>query len=138
MQNYKYGAPNHHEEFPYLYSNKWTPETLPEILLERLPLAYDMALVDQTEIEILAAVVNIGIDSHLEAATRAVEPHRTIDRKYGIAFDREGMKCLIRRLMDFNPAQHPELKGDPDMLYETAYQLLSAILETLQIEYSGC
>lgn len=120
---YTYGAPDKYGEFPYLYQNKWSKENLKAILLERLPKSYDMQLVEQEEIDILAKVVNMGIDAHLEAATRTKELH-VIGHKYAIGFDREGMACLIRRLMESQE--------------DVAHNLVSSILETLGIEYSGC
>lgn len=123
MKTYKYGSPNKYGDYPYLYSNKYTLDELPNILRERLPESYDMALVDQDEIDLLAELVNQGIDSHLEACTLSNKPHLVDGRKYGIGFDIAGMICLIRRMSEHRS--------------DTAYDLLSCIFETLQIEYTG-
>lgn len=154
---YKYGNPDKYGDFPYLYAGQYKDEELNDILLERLPESYDMQLVDPLEIEILAHVVNQGIDAHLEAATRSKEPHavpievsgQCFGHKYGIGFDKPGMICLIRRLMEFDAEKYEyesEVDLDPESAdynceydpWFVAYNLVSSILETLDIEFSGC
>lgn len=156
-QEFKFGAPDNYGDFPYLYAGKWNKDNLNEILKERLPDSYPMQLVDQTEIDVLAAVVNIGIDAHLESATLTMEPHAVpmmagetcMGHKYGIGFDKKGMICLIRRLMEFDANAHfdftdcepsednPDESQEERDTWEAAYSLVGSILETLQIEYMG-
>jgi hypothetical protein len=135
---YKYGEPDKYGDFPYLYCNQWNDEILSEILEERLPEYYHMQLVDPDELEILEEVVNQGIDAHLEAVT-AKHNGKVIDvkagnqvicRKFEFIPDKPGMKCFIRRLQEYLD------KCEDDLKWEPAYQLLSCIFETLQMEYS--
>lgn len=154
---YKYGAPDEYGDFPYLYSGQYKAEELNTILFERLPDNYPMQLVNPIECEIVAQIVNQGIDAHLEAATLSEEPHlvpikisdKVVGHKYGIGFDKLGMICFIRRLMHYDPNDYEPIEGacgddenaedyDPESNpWEVAYHLVSAILETLQIEYAG-
>jgi len=151
-QKNKWGLADKHGDFPYLCTVQWKKDHLNEILMERLPESYDMQLVDPVEIRVLAAVVNMGIDSHLEAATLTVGPHAVplmvgdtcISNKYGIGFDKLGMICLVRRLMEFEVSDHQDLlqglldgEAHSSDAWEAASGLVSSILETLQIEYSG-
>lgn len=166
--NPKWFAKRSEDEFEYLYAGSYKKEDLfKHILPARLPDDYSMQLVDQTECDIVAELVNKGIDSHLEACTmsdtlrvqdRTLSDGRVYQRHLGGAFDKTGMMCLIRRLMEFVPSQElveqtaerlddddlTESYGDTreekvtDKLHETADQFLSCILETLQIEWSGC
>jgi len=131
----KYGEPDQYGDFPYLYSGKYN---LSEVLEERLPEYFDMQLVDPDEIEVLVEVVNQGIDSHLEAVTTK-ESHKYVDVKAGdkvickkLEFipDKAGMKCLIRRLIEYINTSQDDIKS------EAAYMLTSSILESLQIEFS--
>lgn len=157
MESFNFGNPNDYGDFPYLYVGKWNKDNLNAILLERLPESYDMQLVDQTEVTVLSDVVNMGIDSHLEACTLSKKDHlvpieiggKVYGNKYGIGFDKTGMICLIRRLMEYNPHDHWDFTGcEPSQeckeesqeereLWEASYHLVSSILETLQIEYMG-
>jgi hypothetical protein len=159
MAKYKYGEPDKYGEFPYLYCNKYKKEELVEILKERLPESYPMQIVDDDECTVLADCVNQGIDSHLEACTMT-EPSHIVDRTTSngnvyqhhlqTGFDKEGMICLIRRLMEYNPRDHWDFTGcEPSEehkeesqeerdLWDAANNLVSSILETVQIEYSGC
>ena len=161
---YKYGSPNEYGDFPYLYAGAVrlsNEETFRELLMERLPKNYPMQIVDHVESEVLTAVVNRGIDSHLEACSMtspaAIEDRkigdRVVQRHLALGFDRAGMVCLIRRLKEFNLSEHEELAekypekeyGDESRIdgsdhispWDAAYSLVSSILETLQIEYMG-
>jgi len=136
--NYKFGKPDDYGDFPYLYCGQWNDSNLNDLLNERLPEYYNMQLVDSDEIDLLAELVNQGIDSHLEAVT-SKDSGKVIDRKIGDtvvcrAFefvpDKQGMICLIRRLREYL-----DVCEDSDK-WDIAYNLLSCIFETLQIEYS--
>ena len=136
---YKYGEPDKYGDFPYLYCGKWNSNNLNEILMERLPESYNIQLVDPLEAEILAEVVNQGIDAHLEAVTaktgaRIVNvkdcQNRTICRKLDFTPDKQGMICLIRRLIEYFDNCQDDLKWEP------AYNLISCIFETLQLEFN--
>lgn len=148
---YKYGAPDKYGDFPYLYQGKYKGEDLNDILRERLPDNYDMQIVDPIELEVLTDVVNMGIDSHLEACGMNKEA-RVEDRKIGdrvvqrhcaLDFSKDGMICLIRRLEEYNPNDHWDFGGDindngesteESEMWDAARNLRSSILETLQIE----
>lgn len=82
-KQYKFGKPNKYGDFPYLNIGEYKAEQLPEILEERLPDYYPMEIVDPIEEKVLDALVNLGIDSHLEAATLSKTPELvgSADRK---------------------------------------------------------
>lgn len=136
---YKYGEPNKYGDFPYLYSGQWNNDNLRDILNERLPEYYNMELVDPTEAEVLAEIVNQGIDADLEAVTAKEQArlvnvragnHVVVCQKLKFVPDKEGMYCLIKRLIHYVDSCQDDIKG------EAAYQLTSCIFETLQLEFS--
>jgi hypothetical protein len=134
---HKFGDPDEYGSFPYLYSGQWSESELNDLLEERLPESYNMQLVDPDEIEVLAQVVNQGIDSHLEAVTAVSEPKvvkvkagdMVLCRKLEFIPNKAGMICLIRRLREYLNT------CDDDLLWESAHNLISSIFESLSIEY---
>jgi hypothetical protein len=152
MSEYKFGEPDKYGDFPYLYAGRYKDEQLNEILLERLPESYNMQLVDPLEVEVLAALVNMGIDSHLEATTMTNKAEvvdrkigdKVVQRHLGVGFDKQGMICLIRRLMEFDANQHFDFSecdktddyesSEEAQVWDAARNLGSSILETLGIE----
>ena len=109
------------------------------VIAAALPEKYEMVLTpcDQA---LVVALMEQGIDSHLEAITLVGMPEPVEHGKLRLVFDRPGMLCLIRRLWEHGEAEaasHERASAGlalDDTELPAAYDLRNAILSTLEIE----
>lgn len=81
----------------------------------RITEPYPLVLNNRTDFETVAAIVNQGIDSHLEAV------HTTQSGKRITIEDSASMRCFLRRCIE--------------SVDENAHDLASCIMQTLEIEW---
>jgi len=113
------------------YSAGTTPENIIE---ELLPEIYNMELTSE-DYSIFASLVNIGIDSRLQAIFISNSKIKDLGNKAGISLDKPSMVCLINRLWDyseFGGSYNPNILSSYES--DTALDLRSAILQTIGIE----
>jgi hypothetical protein len=114
---------------PISFSAIWS-ERLKQAIDERSIEPYPIACWPNSEDhQALAAAVNVGIDSHLEAVHFTVDTDRRGAPRYWIAAD--SLSVLIRRLLDGD--SDLEAAAD-DELWEVQQSLASGICSTLGIE----
>jgi hypothetical protein len=107
------------------------PQTPPEIIRKRVeekcPDGYPMSLpVNSDDAKLIRQVVNVGIDSHLEAITNArfATECTSMGSRLHCVFAPNDMNVLLRRLYE-----HWDVHGD-----ENALLLRKDILGSLEIE----
>ena len=116
---------------------RFTIGLTPEDVIERqLPETYTMVLT-QTDYTLFAKLVNIGIDSRLQAifANKINTIKEYFTHKASIELDKQSMICLLNRLLDyssFGDYANDDLLDDSEKF--EAYDLRSCILETIGIE----
>jgi hypothetical protein len=109
------------------YSYGCTPES---VIRENLPDSYNMEL-NGGDYEVFAKLVNIGIDSRLQAVNVSNDVIRKIHNKAGLNLDQESMVCLLNRCLDYGMTDETFLSEEEK---ERALDLRSGILTTIDIE----
>lgn len=109
------------------YSYGCTPES---VIRENLPVNYNMEL-NGKDYEVFARLVNIGIDSRLQAVNVSNDVIRRIHNKAGLNLDKESMLCLLNRCFDYGLSDYNLLDESEK---ERALDLRSSILYTIGIE----
>lgn len=113
------------------YSFGSTPETVIE---NCLPEVYDMELID-SDYHIFAALVNVGIDSRLQAIIINNKDIKCRNGKAVIKLNKASMICLVNRLLDYSElgsSYNPNILTSYES--EQALDLRSCILQTIGIE----
>jgi hypothetical protein len=113
----------------YRFSLGRTPD---KVIEKQLPDTYPMELLGN-DFEVVKKLVNIGIDSRLQAVTGLelkIEENRA-----KMKFDKPSMVCLLNRLLDYSEfGEMADSKVLNDEQKQYAYDLRSGILTTLDIE----
>lgn len=109
------------------YSYGCTPEN---VIRENLPDSYNMEL-NGNDYEVFAKLVNIGIDSRLQAIFISNDKITQRRNKAGLNLDPESMICLLNRCLDYGLTDETFLSEDEK---ERALDLRSGILTTIDIE----
>lgn len=111
------------------FSAIWS-ERLKQAIDERSTEPYPIACWPNSEDhQALAAAINVGIDSHLEAIQFTVDTDHRGAPRYWIAA--ESLSVLIRRLLD---GDSQNAAAEDDDLWEAQQSLASGICDTLNIE----
>jgi len=107
----------------YRFSCGMTPE---KVIEKMLPESYSMRL-NSSDYTLFAKIVNLGIDSRLQAISADSAANQNLDK--------QSMICLINRLLDYSDFGE---NCDSDLLDSdekfNAFDLRSCILETIGIE----
>ena len=112
---------------------RFTIGKTPDKTIERqLPDTYIMELTND-DFELVKKLVNIGIDSRLQAVTDLKLD--IIENKAKLAFNKPSMVCLLNRLLDYSEfgSMHKTNLLDESQQFES-YNLRSDILSTIDIE----
>jgi hypothetical protein len=117
----------------YRFTIGLTPE---KVIEKQLPETYIMELTSD-DYELFAKLVNIGIDSRLQAifADKISTIKEYFTHKAKIELDKQSMVCFLNRLLDysaFGEFANEDLLDDSEKM--EAYDLRSCILETIGIE----
>lgn len=109
------------------YTYGCTPES---VIMNSLPNSYNMELVS-SDYKVFAKLVNVGIDSRLQAVILSQKNISICDNKAGLSLNKESMLCLLNRCFDYGLSDYDLLDESEK---EIALNLRSSILYTLGIE----
>ena len=116
-----------------MISYRFSIGAVPEKVIEKqLPDTYVMELTEE-DFNLVKSLVNIGIDSRLQAVTDLKVSIQ--ENKAKLSFDKSSMVCLLNRLLDYSDMgeNYNSKLLDSDQKQE-AYNFRSCILDTIGIE----
>lgn len=113
-------------------SCEWSRQLRNELLRRQLNDYVISCWPSSEEWKALAAAINVGIDSHLEAVMfKADKDERGAPR---FSIDRKSLPTLVRRLLEGDGWLEADFEVDPETLDEWQSDLATGICETLNIE----